>query len=247
MSKKSKITKSNLHVPNAPFRPGEKPDYSNLDIPKAGETPRPDPTTPSGEMEDLAFGLVRVLDDKGKIVGDWDPKLDTKTLQKALEHMLLLRIYDDRMLTLQRQGKLSFYMKSLGEEAVAVGAAMALRDDDIFFPSYRQPGIQFVKGRSMLDMMCHCICNTRDNVKGRQMPVHYSWKEGNFVSVSSPVGTQFPQAVGCAMASAYKGEDNVSISWLGDGTSAEGDFHYALNFLWCSGFSLLFYHNRYLR
>ena len=62
------------------------------------------------------------------------------------------------------------------------------------------------------------------------MPVHYSWKEGNFVSVSSPVGTQFPQAVGCAMASAYKGEDNVSISWLGDGTSAEGDFHYALNF-----------------
>ena len=230
MSKKSKITKSNLHVPNAPFRPGEKPDYSNLNIPKAGETPRPDPTTPSSEMEDLAFGLVRVLDDKGKIVGDWDPKLDTKTLQKALEHMLLLRIYDDRMLTLQRQGKLSFYMKSLGEEAVAVGAAMALRDDDIFFPSYRQPGIQFVKGRSMLDMMCHCICNTRDNVKGRQMPVHYSWKEGNFVSVSSPVGTQFPQAVGCAMASAYKGEDNVSISWLGDGTSAEGDFHYALNF-----------------
>ena len=62
------------------------------------------------------------------------------------------------------------------------------------------------------------------------MPVHYSWKEGNLVSISSPVGTQFPQAVGCAMASAYKGEDNVSISWLGDGTAAEGDFHYAVNF-----------------
>ena len=230
MTKKKKLKKSKLHVPNAPFRPGDKPDYSNLNLPKAGDTGRPDPLIPSSEIKDLAFGLVRVLDDNGKIVGDWNPNLDTKTIQQALEYMLLLRIYDDRMLTLQRQGKLSFYMKSLGEEAVAVGSAMALRDDDFFFPSYRQPGIQFVKGRSMLDMMCHCICNTKDNVKGRQMPVHYSWKEGNFVSVSSPVGTQFPQAVGCAMASAYKGEDNVSISWVGDGTSAEGDFHYALNF-----------------
>ena len=82
----------------------------------------------------------------------------------------------------------------------------------------------------MVSMICHCIGNTEDNIRGRQMPVHYSWKEGNLVSISSPVGTQFPQAVGCAMASAYKGEDNVSISWLGDGTAAEGDFHYALNF-----------------
>ena len=77
---------------------------------------------------------IPVLDDNGKIVGDWNPDLDTKTIQQALEYMLLLRIYDDRMLTLQRQGKLSFYMKSLGEEAVAIGSAMALRDDDFFFP-----------------------------------------------------------------------------------------------------------------
>ena len=75
-------------------------------------------------------------------------------------------------------------------------------------------------------MISHCITNSNDNVKGRQMPVHYSWKEGNFVSISSPVGTQFPQAVGAAMAFAYRGEDSIACTWLGEGTSAQGDFHY---------------------
>jgi len=222
--------KKTLHVPDAPFRPGEKPDFSNLELPKAGDAKRPKVMIEPSEIRDLAFSLVRVLDDKHEAVGPWDPKLDASVLKEGLRHMCLLRIFDDRMQTMQRQGKLSFYMKSLGEEAVAIAQGMALRSDDILFPSYRQPGLQFVRGRDIVDMICHCITNAKDNVKGRQMPVHYSWKEGNLVSISSPVGTQFPQAVGCAMASAYKGEDNVSISWVGDGTAAEGDFHYALNF-----------------
>jgi 2-oxoisovalerate dehydrogenase E1 component alpha subunit len=79
-------------------------------------------------------------------------------------------------------------------------------------------------------MMNHCIGNEMDNIKGRQMPVHYSWREGRFISISSPVGTQFNQAVGVAMASAYKGDDEVTITWLGEGTSAQGDYHYGLNF-----------------
>ena len=222
--------KKTLHVPDAPFRPGEKPDFSNLELPKAGDAKRPKVMVEPSEIRDLAFSLVRVLDDKHEAVGPWDPKLDALVLKEGLRHMCLLRIFDDRMFTMQRQGKLSFYMKSLGEEAVAIAQGMALRPDDILFPSYRQSGLQFVRGRDIVDMICHCITNVKDNVKGRQMPVHYSWKEGNFVSISSPVGTQFPQAVGCAMASAYKGEDNISISWVGDGTAAEGDFHYALNF-----------------
>ena len=224
------MSKKTLHVPDAPFRPGEKPDFSNLELPKAGDAKKPKIMVEPSEIRDLAFSLVRVLDDKHEAVGPWNPKLDASVLKEGLRHMCLLRIFDDRMLTMQRQGKLSFYMKSLGEEAVAIAQGMALRSDDILFPSYRQPGLQFVRGRDIVDMICHCITNVKDNVKGRQMPVHYSWKEGNFVSISSPVGTQFPQAVGCAMASAYKGEDNVSISWVGDGTAAEGDFHYALNF-----------------
>ena len=217
-------------MPEPPARPGEKPDFSQLKLPKAGEAPRPPVDGEAADMRDLAFSLVRVLDPKHKAVGDWDPKLDADTLRTGLRHMMLLRIYDDRMQTLQRTGKLSFYMKSLGEEAVAIAQGMALRDEDILFPSYRQPGLQMVRGRDLVDMMCHCISNQRDNVKGRQMPVHYSWRDGNFVSISSPVGTQFPQAVGAAMAFAYRGEENVAISWVGDGTAAEGDFHYAINF-----------------
>ena len=141
-----------------------------------------------------------------------------------------LRIFDDRMIKMQRTGKLSFYMRSFGEEAVAIAQTMALETQDWSFPSYRQPGAQFVRERDMVSMICHCIGNTEDNVRGRQMPVHYTYKEGRFISISSPVGTQFSQAVGVAMASAYQQKDEVCISWLGDGTSAQGDYHYALNF-----------------
>jgi 2-oxoisovalerate dehydrogenase E1 component alpha subunit len=171
-----------------------------------------------------------VLTDDGIAVGEWDPGLDAEALIQGLEYMMRLRIFDDRMIKMQRTGKLSFYMRSLGEEAVAIAQTMALEDNDWIFPSYRQPGAQFVRGRDMVSMICHCIGNTEDNVRGRQMPVHYTWKEGRFISISSPVGTQFSQAVGVAMASAYKGLDEACISWLGDGTSAQGDYHYALNF-----------------
>ena len=121
-------------------------------------------------------------------------------------------------------------MRSLGEEAIAVAQTMALESQDWIFPTYRQPGAQFVRGRDMVSMICHCIGNVEDNVKGRQMPVHYTYREGRYISVSSPVGTQFSQAVGVAMASAYKKLDEVTITWIGDGASAEGDYHYALNF-----------------
>ena len=163
-----------------------------------------------------------MLGDDHEAKGAWNPGLDEGTLIQGLEHMMRLRIFDDRMMKMQRTGKLSFYMKSLGEEAIAIAQTMALSDQDWIVPSYRQPGAQFVRGRDMVSMICHCIGNTEDNIRGRQMPVHYSYREGRFVSISSPVGTQFPQAVGIAMASAYKGEDEVTITWLGDGTSAQG-------------------------
>jgi 2-oxoisovalerate dehydrogenase E1 component alpha subunit len=107
---------------------------------------------------------------------------------------------------------------------------MAFAPRDLLFPSYRQPGLFLVRGMPALTIICQCIGNRCDNAKGRQMPVHYSWRAGNVVSVSSPVGTQFPQAVGAAMAFAYRGERHVVGAWIGEGTSAQGDFHYALNF-----------------
>lgn len=220
--------KTRLHVPTAPFRPGEDPDFSGLDLQKAGEAKRPDPSANYKETFDLATGLVGVLDHNHQAVGDWDPNLKPDLLREGLRHMVLTRIYDERMLKLQRQGKMSFYMKCTGEEAVAVAAAMALDDTDMVFPSYRQQGILFARGRNIVDMMCHCISNSRDNLKGRQLPVHYGWADGKFFSISGNLGTQFPQAVGYAMGCAYRGDNEVTASWIGDGTTAEGDFHSAL-------------------
>ena len=221
---------SGISVPDAPFRPGEEPKFGTWPW-KPGDLGMPDPATcTSDETEDLAKGLVRVLDDDGIASGEWDPKLDPEELRIGLEHMARLRIFDERMMKMQRTGLLSFYMRSFGEEAVAIAQTMALENQDWIFPTYRQPGAQFVRGRDMVSMICHCIGNEEDNIKGRQMPVHYSFREGRFISISSPVGTQFSQAVGVALASKYKDQDEVTITWIGDGASAEGDYHYALTF-----------------
>lgn len=223
-------TDGKIHVPDAPFRPGEEASFENWPW-KPGDFPMPDPKNCHfKDTAELANGLVRVLDDDGNASGEWDPGLTAEQLLTGLEHMVRLRIFDDRMMKMQRTGLLSFYMRSLGEEAIAIAQTMALEDQDWIFPSYRQPGAQFVRGRDMVSMICHCIGNEEDNIKGRQMPVHYSYREGRFISISSPVGTQFSQAVGVSLASSYKGLDEVTITWIGDGASAEGDYHYALNF-----------------
>jgi len=218
-----------LHIPDAPFRPGDIPVFEEWTWTPQDLT-KPDIECDADETYDHSRGLIRVLDDEGMASGEWDPKLTYSELLQGLKHMVRLRIFDDRMMKMQRTGKLSFYMQSLGEECIAIAQTMALNEQDWIFPTYRQPGAQFVRGRSMVSMICHCIGNVEDNVKGRQMPVHYTYKEGRYISVSSPVGTQFSQAVGVAMASKYKKLDEVTITWIGEGASAEGDYHYGLNF-----------------
>jgi 2-oxoisovalerate dehydrogenase E1 component alpha subunit len=221
---------SRLHVPHPPARPGDRPDFSYLVTSPAGAVPRPDPLSRAAEMESLSTSLVRVLDDDHRAKGPWQPRLPAEELRKGLRYMLLTRAYDERMLRVQRQGKISFYMKSTGEEAVSVAAAMALRPDDMLFPSYRTQGLHIARGSNTVDLMCQCLSNTRDMCKGRQMPVFYHSRERNIFSVSGNVTTQMPQAVGWAMAAAIKGEDKLAAGWIGEGSSAEADFHYALTF-----------------
>ncbi|HEY5047330.1 MAG TPA: thiamine pyrophosphate-dependent dehydrogenase E1 component subunit alpha, partial [Rhizomicrobium sp.] len=144
--------------------------------------------------------------------------------------MVLTRAYDDRMYRAQRQGKTSFYMKCTGEEAVAVAQTMAIDAGDMCFPSYRQQGILIARGYPLVEMMCQVYSNVRDPLKGRQLPIMYSSREYGFFSISGNLGTQFSQAVGWAMASAYKGDDRIAATWIGEGTTAEGDFHQALTF-----------------
>jgi 2-oxoisovalerate dehydrogenase E1 component alpha subunit len=222
--------RSRLHIPYPPARPGDKPDFSYVKTSPAGAVPRPDVTVSPKDIEGLAKQMVRVLNDEGKAVGPWNPHLDPPELQVGLRHMLLTRFFDDRMQRMQRQGRMSFYMKSTGEEAVAVAAGMALLPGDMLFPSYRVQGLQVVRGRSLVDLMCQCLSNTHDMCKGRQMPVMYHWGSGNIFSISGNLATQFPQAVGWAMASAIKGEDRIAATWIGEGSSAEADFHHAMAF-----------------
>ena len=171
-----------------------------------------------------------MLDDEGKAVGPWDPKLDPDTLRKMLRDMVTVRVFDDRMYRAQRQGKTSFYMKCTGEEAIAVAAAAALDRDDMCFPTYRQQGLLVARGYPLVEMMCQIYSNQGDKLKGRQLPIMYSDKEHGFFSISGNLGTQFPQAVGWAMASAIKGDSRIAVGWIGDGATAEGDFHSALTF-----------------
>jgi 2-oxoisovalerate dehydrogenase E1 component alpha subunit len=222
--------KSRLHIPRPTARPGDKPDFSYLDLSDAGSVDKPSISARTRDIEDLSSGLVRVLDQEHHAVGPWNPDLDPAKLQVALRWMLLNRHFDKRMWQIQRQGRISFYMEAKGEEAVSIGAAMALRSGDMCFPSYRNQGLFLFRGVKLVDMMCQCLSNTRDMCKGRQLPIMYHSRSGNVFSISGNLATQYPQAVGWAMASAIKGEDHIAASWLGDGSTAEADFHHALTF-----------------
>jgi 2-oxoisovalerate dehydrogenase E1 component alpha subunit len=222
--------RSRLHVPHPPARPGDTPDFSYVRLTPAGEAPRPDTRASVADVEALATSLVRVLDDNHAAVGPWNPHLEPAELQVGLRHMMLTRAFDDRMQKMQRQGRISFYMKCTGEEAVSVAQCMALLPGDMLFPAYRNQGLYVVRGRSLTDLMCQCLSNTGDMCKGRQMPVMYHWNSGNIFSISGNLATQYPQAVGWAMAAAIKGEDRIAASWIGEGSTAEADFHHALTF-----------------
>ena len=219
-----------LHVPEPPYRPGDTPDFSSLVVPPAGATARPDTTAEPRETFPLTDALVRVLDEDGRAVGAWDPKLDPDTIRKMLRDMVIVRVFDDRMYRAQRQGKTSFYMKCTGEEAIAVATAGAMHRDDMHFPTYRQQGLLVSRGYPLTNMMCQIYSNAGDHMKGRQLPIMYSDKEHGFFSISGNLGTQYPQAVGWAMASAIKGDSRIAMGWIGDGATAEGDFHSAMTF-----------------
>ena len=219
-----------LHVPEPEARPGDEVDFSHIHVPPAGSVARPDIAAHPSEMRDHPYTLIRVLDEEGRAVGPWDPKLDPERLRRMLRDMMMVRVFDDRMYRAQRQGKTSFYMKSTGEEAVAVAAAHALDRDDMCFPTYRQQGLLVARDYPLTEMMCQIYSNKGDKLQGRQLPIMYSDKAHGFFSISGNLGTQYPQAVGWAMGSAIKGDSRIAAGWIGDGATAEGDFHNAVTF-----------------
>ena len=224
------MTKSRLQIPKPSARPGDEPDFSYLDLAPAGSVDKPPHDARTRDIQHLSSGLIRVLDEDHSAKGQWNPNFGATELQVGLRWMLLNRVFDERMWQIQRQGRISFYMQATGEEAVSIAQGMALRAGDMCFPSYRNQGLFMYRGVSLVDMMCQCLSNTDDMCQGRQLPIMYHSKTGNVFSISGNLGTQYPHAVGWAMASAIKGEDHIAASWVGDGTTAEADFHHALTF-----------------
>ena len=219
-----------LHVPEPRFRPGDTADFSDVMVPAVDAIARPGEDMVPHAMRDLSYGLVRVLDFDGMAKGSWDPKLSTERKLAMLRTMILVRAFDDRMFRAQRQGKTSFYMKSTGEEATSVATAMALDRGDMCFPSYRQQGILIARDYPLVAMMNQIYSNRGDHLMGRQLPIMYSAPDHGFFSISGNLATQYPQAVGWAMASAAKGDSRIAATWCGEGSTAEGDFHSALTF-----------------
>lgn len=219
-----------FHVPKPTSRPGDKPDFSHVTLSEAGAVCRPPVDVAPEEIRDLAYSIIRVTDESGQAVGPWAPDLSDEDLRRGLRHMLTLRAYDARMQMAQRQGKTSFYMQHTGEEAVSCAFRLALRDGDMNFPTYRQAGLLIAGDFPMVEMMCQVYSNEHDSAKGRNLPVFYSSKQHGFFSISGNLATQYVQAVGWAMASAIKRDRRIAAAWIGDGSTAESDFHAALVF-----------------
>lgn len=151
-------------------------------------------------------------------------------LRYLIEIVLYNRVFDQRMILLQRQGRLGFYLTSTGEESTIVGSAFCLQFNDPIFLSYRELGSLLIRGVPKDKILDQLFGNEDDLSKGRQMPVHYAFKEFNIPSISSPVATQLPHACGFAYAAKHKKTGQIALAYTGEGSISEGDFHMALNF-----------------
>ncbi len=217
-----------LYIPE-PAR-GHRPADLVRFVSDAGEMKRPALDEKVERVALMRKQLVRVLDDDGQAVGEWAPELSAAEKLAGLRDMMTVRSFDARMLRAHRQGKISFYMQSLGEEAIACAQQRALRPGDMHFPTYRQQGLLISSGYPIVEMMNQILSNEMDPLKGRQLPVLYSSKAHGFFSISGNLATQYIQAVGWAMASALRGGSEIASAWIGEGASAESDFHAGLVF-----------------
>lgn len=174
--------------------------------------------------------VVRVLGPDGSLDARNDPGLSPEEVVHLYRHMVLTRLVDDRLVTLQRQGRIGFHIGSLGEEAAIIGSAYALRKQDWLFPCYREFGAALLRGMQLERYIDNMFGNANDPVKGRQMPDHYTCKAAQFGSVSSPIGTQITQAVGFAWAAKIQKRDLVALTYFGEGATSSNEFHNGLNF-----------------
>lgn len=182
------------------------------------------------DNDGITIPMFQVMNAHGEVIeGAEIPDIDKQTALKIYETMQFVRVLDERMVAAQRQGRVSFYMQCLGEEAAVTASAAALSDDDMIMSQYREQAALHYRGFSLDQFMNQMFSNEKDFGKGRQMPVHYGSKELNFMTVSSPLATQIPQASGYAYGQKLAGKDECTICYFGEGAASEGDFHAGLN------------------
>jgi len=173
--------------------------------------------------------LLQLLDAEGKPVGAL-PEISRDNLRRLFRHILKMRVLDQRMLSLQRQGRIGFYGTAAGQEAAVTGSAYGVRDTDWVFPALREMGVSLWRGTSIKEIVCQLIGNSGDVLIGRQMPCHFSDVKVRSVAWSSVIGTQLVHAMGAAWAAKLKQTSDVMVGYLGDGASSSADFHAAANF-----------------
>jgi len=185
---------------------------------------RPAPYASNGSS-----GTIQVLSDEGVVINR-APEIAGEDLRAMYDWMVQVRTFDTRMVNLQRQGRINFFVPSTGEEALQIGTAWALRPEDWVFPAYREQGVALYRGYPLDALICQLLGNRNDYMKGRQMPDHFGSPRIRFTSASSPVGTQIPHAVGGAWSARLRRENSVSAVYFGDGATSTGDFHAGMNF-----------------
>lgn len=173
--------------------------------------------------------MLQLLDAEGKVVGTL-PEVSRDNLRRLFRHILEMRVLDQRMLSLQRQGRIGFYGTAAGQEAAVTGSAYGIRDTDWVFPALREMGVSLWRGTSIKEIVCQLIGNSGDVLIGRQMPCHFSDAKVRSVAWSSVIGTQLVHAMGAAWAAKLKKTSDVMVGYLGDGATSSADFHAAANF-----------------
>ena len=178
----------------------------------------------------MNINTITYLDETGNLSSSCHHHIDNSDILRGYQIMMTTRLVDERMITIQRQGLISFALSSTGEEACSVASAAALEPQDWMYPQYREAGAIFWRGFTIQDYIHHMFCNAKDLSLGRQMPNHFGSRALNIVPVSSPIATKIPHAAGAAYAMKLKNEPSITISYLCDGATSEGDFHAGLNF-----------------
>ncbi len=174
--------------------------------------------------------MLQILSEDGKLIeGAQTPEMSKEDAVKILNTMEYIRLLDERMIAAQRQGRISFYLACTGEEAATTASAAALESVDMIMSQYREQAALAYRGYTTEQFMNQMFSNRLDPNKGRQMPIHYGDKPLNFMTISSPLGTQIPQASGYAYGQRLEGNDAITICYFGEGAASEGDFHAGLN------------------